>query len=418
MSADRTGQELGIERQREACQTLAAARGWDITAEYVDNGVSASKFGTRSRPQFEAMIRDRETFDAVLVWSVDRLYRRVTDLERLVEELGPIPVYGVVTGRVDLSTADGRLHARMLASVGAHESERKSERVRLAKQQARSRGEWLGRAPRGYTLVDGKLVVDPTWAPRVQEAFDKVLAGESLNSVARDWSVYASSIRKLLLSPALAGLTSDLRPGTWTPIVSESDWRAMHSLLNDRRRPDRMHPKKGNPSSLLGGVLRCPHGRAFKRVVDTYRINTVPCGCSISVEVTLADAYVTRWVLDELAKPEVREAFIVPEEGPDVKLMEDLRARRAALVQMIADGLVEEDEARSQLSHLKEELARLTMKTRPAIDLTGISGYPAMVWSKVPMTNRRSIIRYLTGGITVLPGRLPIDEKVLIANKA
>ncbi len=35
---------------------------------------------------------------AGIVWATDRLYRRMTDLERLVEDLGPVPVLAVKSG--------------------------------------------------------------------------------------------------------------------------------------------------------------------------------------------------------------------------------------------------------------------------------------------------------------------------------
>ena len=54
-SQDRTGEQLGIDRQREDCMKLISARGWTLAADpFVDNDVSATS--RKPRPQFNAMM--------------------------------------------------------------------------------------------------------------------------------------------------------------------------------------------------------------------------------------------------------------------------------------------------------------------------------------------------------------------------
>ena len=59
-SLDLTGEGLAVDRQREDDRKLAARRGWQITAERVDNDISAA--GKKRRPGFEQLLagwRDR-----------------------------------------------------------------------------------------------------------------------------------------------------------------------------------------------------------------------------------------------------------------------------------------------------------------------------------------------------------------------
>jgi DNA invertase Pin-like site-specific DNA recombinase len=49
ISADPTGQQLGVARQREDCLKLCAEKGW-TPIEYLDNDVSASS--GKKRPQY------------------------------------------------------------------------------------------------------------------------------------------------------------------------------------------------------------------------------------------------------------------------------------------------------------------------------------------------------------------------------
>ena len=86
ISADRSGEGLGVARQVEDCMRLVAERGWVVFDTYVDNDTSAFTDG-RERPEFSRMIADIEAgrVGAVVVYHQDRLTRRPGEFERFVE---------------------------------------------------------------------------------------------------------------------------------------------------------------------------------------------------------------------------------------------------------------------------------------------------------------------------------------------
>jgi len=51
ISKDREGAGLGVERQRDGCTALAGRLGWDATAVYTDNDISA--YSGKRRPGHE-----------------------------------------------------------------------------------------------------------------------------------------------------------------------------------------------------------------------------------------------------------------------------------------------------------------------------------------------------------------------------
>ena len=113
---DTADEGQGVERQEEDCRALADRLGWNITAVYTDNDLSA--YTGKIRPGFEAMLDGikRGEFDGLITWNTDRLIRRMDDLERLIEacDAADVTIKSVTSGELDVSTANGKMLARIL----------------------------------------------------------------------------------------------------------------------------------------------------------------------------------------------------------------------------------------------------------------------------------------------------------------
>lgn len=268
ISSDPTGQQLGITRQREDCLRLCTEKGWE-SIEYVDNDVSASS--GKKRSAYERMLADVRDgrIGAVIAWDLDRLHRRPIELEAFMALADDRQLaLATVSGDIDLSTAQGRLTARLKGSVAAHEIEHKRARQLRAAEQKAAQGRPQWRRAFGY-LDDGSRQLDPRTAPMVADAYRTVLAGGSISDIARDWNkagVYgltgkpwsASTVSLFLRAPRNAGLRAHrgqiVGQGTWPPLVDESTWRTAQAVLNA---PGRAPGRKTVRQHLLTGVLWC-----------------------------------------------------------------------------------------------------------------------------------------------------------------
>ena len=80
--------DLSIPDQRRQATAYCAGRGWEIAAEYVEPGASATD---ERRPEFQRMIDAATTkpppFDVVLVHSFSRFFRDQFQLEFYVRRL-------------------------------------------------------------------------------------------------------------------------------------------------------------------------------------------------------------------------------------------------------------------------------------------------------------------------------------------
>jgi len=145
VSTARQGESgLGLEAQRAKVQQMAAERGAEVVAEFVEieSGRKAD------RPQLAAALTEARKRGAVVaVAKLDRIARDAELVLRLSREAAANGMGGFLfcdLPDVDATTAAGRMVLTVMASVAEFESRRISERTREALAAARARGVKLG----------------------------------------------------------------------------------------------------------------------------------------------------------------------------------------------------------------------------------------------------------------------------------
>jgi DNA invertase Pin-like site-specific DNA recombinase len=137
------------EMQLAELREYASHRGWTVSGEYVDEGVSGAK---ESRPALNRLMADahRRRFAVLLVWKIDRFGR---SLRHLVNALAALDAYGVsfvsLRDNLDLSTPSGRLMFQVVGAMAEFERALTQERVRAGLRLAQSKGKKLGRPRAG-----------------------------------------------------------------------------------------------------------------------------------------------------------------------------------------------------------------------------------------------------------------------------
>jgi DNA invertase Pin-like site-specific DNA recombinase len=136
-----------VANQLPDLRRYAQQRGWVITEEYTDEGISGAK---SSRPALDRLMADarKGRFDAVLVWRFDRFARSTTHLLSALEEFRTLGVDFVsVQEAVDTSTPMGKMIFTVVAAVAELERSIINERVRAGLARVRLEGKRLGRPP-------------------------------------------------------------------------------------------------------------------------------------------------------------------------------------------------------------------------------------------------------------------------------
>lgn len=268
ISDDRAGAGLGVARQERECRELCDAKGWTVVDVLVDNDRSA--YSGKRRPSYERLMAGLKggLYDVVVAWHPDRLHRSPKELEAFIDalEAAGASAATATAGEWDLSTAAGRMTARVVGAVARHESEHKSERNRAKHRQLAESGRPNG-GERPFGFDADRVSVNADEKAVVQELARMLLDGVSLlglvrwlndNGIAtaRGGRWRATGVHRLLTGPRVGGFRErdgKLHRAVWPPLLDEVTWRRVRTLLEDPARSHRA-PRR---YLLTGGVAVC-----------------------------------------------------------------------------------------------------------------------------------------------------------------
>jgi len=376
-------ESVSIARQLQSCRRYAEARGWEILGEFVDDGVSATANRPEERHGWNSLLAARD-FDAVIIWKVDRLARRVLDFLHADETLQKRGAGLVaVEDPIDMTSPQGRAFAVMLAVFGEMEAEAIRARVRAARAQILKDGRWPGGGiPYGYQSVanpDGPgrvLMQDPQRVGWLTGAVERALRGETVNAIATwltgsgaplpvrraertsgngDWN--RQTVDGLLRNPVLAGMTpynpgraksakrvdpfAVLRDEHERPVVNDAlavigseEFAALQHLLDARTVPQaRKQGERQATSPFLSRVARCDECSAYMCRGTNQKRPMLYCPkCRQTIGRTALDAYLVDRLLaergiEQVGGMEVDEAW--------ARAGRDETARRAVLMSQL-----------------------------------------------------------------------------------
>lgn len=429
ISRDREGAGLGVDRQEQDCRELAARLGWEIVDIYSDNDVSA--YSGRMRPGYKRLLQDVEAgvIGGIIAWHTDRLHRRTSELEEFVTlcEKHGTAVQTVRSGSVDLSTASGRMVARMLGAAAQHEVDHARERMKRAKAQAAQEGRWRG-GPRPFGYEADGVTVRPDEAAQLLAATQAVVAGRSLSSLARELNESGSAgtrgsawspnrLRKALLRPRNAGLLEVggevTREASWPAIVPEELWRACRATLTD---PARKTNTRGAERRWLGsGLYRCGVCEGPLRANRSNGISVYRCqsGSHVSRGQEAVDAYVIGVLKEYLERDDVRAALVeqMSDETPaaDLTEVQALRNRQAAFEADYAAGDISGRQLREATERVQAEVdaveKRIARRSqRNALASLASSSSPAAAFSAARLDTQRGVVDALID-VVINPGK-------------
>ncbi|MGO9516005.1 MAG: recombinase family protein [Candidatus Korobacteraceae bacterium] len=172
-----------LENQILDLRKLAAQRGFEVSREYCDRGISGSK---ARRPGLDAMMADarRGEFSVILVAAFDRIARSTKEFLQIVDELHELGIEFISAREaIDTSGPMGRMFITMIGSIAELERSLIVERIKAGMRRAKLEGQRLGRTPLN---IDRAAIVRDR------------LSGMSLTQVAKRYRVSRATVVRLV----------------------------------------------------------------------------------------------------------------------------------------------------------------------------------------------------------------------------
>jgi site-specific DNA recombinase len=437
ISKDDTLEGRGVARQTKDIAAVCDRNGWELDETITDNDVSASRYSKKGRPGFARLLSliEAGAVDRAVVYDVDRLLRRNDELERLIDlceaRNGSFELHNV-NGEIDLVTSSGRFVARVLVSKAAMESDDLSRRLRRASDQRAAEG--LPHGARAFGYEPDGMKIRESEAKLLRQAASDVLAGTSLNAIAKRWNSFGvltpqrakqwngTVVKAVLTNPRQAGLRVHRRQGSGAAAMAEAViGPAAWPAILDRSTHDRLvallttpKPRKPPRRRAFTGVVRSaetglPLQRDVMRGYSIYRAHNLPGREAGNVSIA-AEA------LEEL----ILEALFTAVENDKLgKIMSEQRARRTAapdLAAIEADlRAIAEDHGRGRISRAEWLAARQPLEERltSAQAIVAASEQSATVvavdvnlrakWPTLPIDTQRAILGAVFEGIYIKP---------------
>jgi site-specific DNA recombinase len=423
LSHDRTGQQTATTRQRDAAMAFAALRGWTVVKVYEDVDLSAFQPGV-VRPEYEALLTaiDQKVVDGVVAWKLDRLVRRPVEFERFWALCQTRGVFlASVTEPLDTSTELGLAFVRILVAFASLESATSGLRLRAKMRERAEQGQPHPSAP-VFGYKPRTWEVDAAQAALIREAAGRVLRGDGLIRIVRDWDRRGvptvrggrhwstTTLRGTLLSRRIVGerehLGEVVAVGQWEPILDRVTAAKVRAVLLD---PSRRKVQSTRPHHLLSRFIRCGRCGANLRATGgcgrrglAYGCPPPPTGCSrISVSLEPVEVLVIEATFKRIARrgfPGLRLGAWPADPGGLVSMLDEHAAARKRLAQdYYVDRVISREEfldARAAITVDMEVKRRdLTPQWR-AEALVGIRSTRELrqVWGQMSREQRRTLI--------------------------
>ncbi|WP_395294734.1 recombinase family protein [Kitasatospora hibisci] len=275
ISKDRKGQELGIQRQEKACRELCDRLGWTVLKVYPENDISASTTSRKPRQVYTEMMKDARSgvIDAIVVYSIDRLTRRITELTNFLEEQKEYGFAFATTEGEDTSSASGRMILTIKGAVAQQETERMSERINSALLQRREKGKPHAGGPRvfGFEPDSGFQRLVPEEVELIRLGYEMLMDRKTPGEVARVWNDKGArssgsgtmwtlhKVKRVYRSERLGGIITYkgqvLGDSIYPHPLTKEEWENIQTVLDSRATP--VAQGSGKRKHLYSGFLEC-----------------------------------------------------------------------------------------------------------------------------------------------------------------
>lgn len=420
---------------------------WKLIFRRSDDGISASRYGKKKRPDWELCMADinEGRIQILLLWELSRASRDRMVFAALFAACLENGVRIGIGGRVyDLNDPDDAFDLDLKAILAIRESSVTSKRVTDIVRGLAEEGKPHGRIPYGYYRIYHPATkkclsqeIDPVSSEIVKEIVNRVLAGEWLQGIANDlnarkiptpWA-YAKlrvggelpakpyqwvdrQISRIATDPTIAGFrvhNGKVFKASWEAIVPPEKHEALKAKFAEPGRVTN-HGRHG-VVHLLTNIAVCGKcGATLIRQKNRGNYSyTCKTGFHVSRHQERTDELVREMAIARLERPDALELFTVHDEAEKdaLVLLKTLQDRLDGFREQAADG----DMTPESFSFMERRLVPQIEEARKAAEPRHVpeevldlirSGHVRKRWKGLTVPQQRRVIRCLMT-VTIMP---------------
>ena len=337
-----------------------------LVGEYMDDGVSGTKFAQRD--ELQRMLSDVEAgkIDLIIFTKLDRFFRSVRHLMNTLDTLDKHGVeWNAIQEHHDNQTPTGKLALTIMGAFAEMEANMGSVRVKDAFANKISKGEWLNtRPPAGYMIENKKAIPDPATKDIVAGLFDEYRRHGQLTRLVRDHVSdpvphSGKAMKALLKNRAYIGEAHGIHDFL-PPIVSRETFDDVQRLLN-------MNVKtSAHFEYIFSGLVVCPvcgkkmsanmnKGKYPRYICKNHRYNVCPY-YKIVNERKLEEFLIERY-RDDLEKRHI--TLQEKKKGDNSQKISSIYRKMDRLKDLYVNDLISLDEYKEDLNRYRAELNEL-----------------------------------------------------------
>lgn len=407
-----------IHDQLDKLKSFCHSQGWEVLKIYNDAGHSAKDV---NRPALQEFMRDVQEglYDVLLVYRLDRLVRRVMDLQQILNTIESHNcMFKSASEPFDTTTPSGRMFINMVATFAQFEREMIAERVKDNMLSMVEQGKWSGgNTPYGYDYYDKLLIINPDEAKVVREIFrlapnhgrrriaellndrgyrkrGKLFSQFTVSYIIRN-PVYIGKLRfnegtKKYLLPLSEQRLFD---GGHEPIIDEPTFWAINKQDDSKR-------YSVNSDYLYSGLLRC--NRCGKPIQGSnkyyYRCQTKRMGGKCDLP-NFREDHLTDELLEHIDRLIDFYKYEVKNTGHDqddhAKELQQIRSIMDKHKQLFINDIISIDELNRKIATLRErekELEKITQPKTESLDETTIINLKTL-WNDSDRSEKKLLLQ-------------------------
>ena len=258
-------ENTSIVEQTKAIKQFCKLQGYELV-DIIQDSDSGRKLNRDGFTDLLNRLR-QNSFDGVVAWKIDRLYRGLSSMAELFKLVEQKNKFIHTTDGVDTRQPMGNYLAKQLDLLGELESKTIAERLHSGRMSyfldtgktGRKEKNTTGYAPFGFSWVKGELLQDESKLKKVKKLYKLYAEGWSLGTLAKSLSQVEQTkygnpftrqgLRKMLKSRYYIGqvqYNGEVFKDHHKAVVSKAVWNKVNKLLNTKGYQGKRVRKDGN----------------------------------------------------------------------------------------------------------------------------------------------------------------------------